>query len=304
MPFNLIVIIGPTASGKTGIAARLARDLGSEVISADSRQVYRGMDIGTGKDLGSYIIDGTAVPFHLIDIVDPLYEFNVFEYHQQFFRCYRDLRSRGIIPILCGGSGLYLESVLLNYRMAAAPAGIDHGKDLEGQDDSALRTLLLSLNPAVHNTTDLRDRRRLIRAIIIARAAAEDTAAPLERGEDVDALVIGIRCERAELRRRIMKRLRERMDAGLLSEVKRLHDEGIPWAKLDFFGLEYRYASRCLQGEYREEEMLALLNTKIHQFAKRQETWFRRMEKKGIAIHWIDGADYGAVQDLVRRALA
>lgn len=304
MPFNLIAILGPTASGKTGIAARLARDLGSEVISADSRQVYRGMDIGTGKDLGAYIIDGTAVPFHLIDIVDPLYEFNVFEYQQHFFRCYRDLRSRGIIPILCGGSGLYLESVLLNYRMVAAPAGIDYGKDMEGQDDSALRTLLLSLNPAVHNTTDLRDRRRLIRAITIARAAAEDAAAPLERAEDVDALVIGIRWERAELRRRIRKRLRERMDAGLLNEVKRLHDEGIPREKLDFFGLEYRYASRCLKGEYREEEMLTLLNTKIHQFAKRQETWFRRMEKKGIAIHWIDGADYGTVQELVRRALA
>jgi tRNA dimethylallyltransferase len=303
MPANLIVILGPTASGKTEIAARLAKDLESEVISADSRQVYRGMDIGTGKDLDAFIVDGVSIPHHLIDIVDPSYEFNVFEYHRHFFRCYRMLRSRGIVPVLCGGSGLYLEAALLDYRMLAVPDNPARYEDLERHDEGALRALLLTLNPAVHNTTDLRDRRRLLRAIAIARAAADGPADRESSEENIAPVVIGIRWERRALRRRITERLRARLACGLLEEVKRLHEAGLSWEKLEYFGLEYRYAGRCLQGWCSEGEMFAKLNTKIHQFAKRQETWFRRMERKGIAIEWIDGADYGAVREFVRQAL-
>jgi tRNA dimethylallyltransferase len=302
MPRTLIVILGPTASGKTSIAARLAKEMGTEVISADSRQVYRGMDIGTGKDRQVYTVDGVDVPYHLVDIVDPSYEFNVFEYQRLFFRCYREMRARRLVPILCGGSGLYLESVLLNYRMTAVPDNPHAREELEALDTDTLRALLFALHPAVHNTTDLHDRRRLIRAITISRASSPDTETPETSGEGVDALVIGIRRERGELRRRITERLQARLADGLLDEVKGLHDAGITWEKLDFFGLEYRYAGRCLRGGIGEEEMVTLLTTKIHQFAKRQETWFRRMERRGIDIHWVDGADYEAVRETVRRS--
>ncbi|MCX5854670.1 MAG: tRNA (adenosine(37)-N6)-dimethylallyltransferase MiaA [Deltaproteobacteria bacterium] len=303
MNYNLIVILGPTASGKTRMAARLARETGSEIISADSRQVYRGMDIGTGKDMGDYIIDGVAVPHHLIDIVDPDYEFNVFEYQKHFFSCFAEMTSRGVIPIMAGGTGLYIESVLRGYRMLFVPENPHLRKELDEADMEMMVKKLLDLNPAVHNTTDLLDRKRLIRAIEIAEHMKIHEGRDNPPAPSIVPLVIGIRWERSVLRRRITDRLRERLASGMVEEVKRLHASGIVWEKLDYFGLEYRYVGLYLQGKIRYNDMFQILNTRIHQYAKKQETWFRRMEKQGIEIHWTPGADYDVMKALLKRYL-
>lgn len=295
---NLLVILGPTASGKTALAARLARELGSEVISADSRQVYRGMDLGTGKDLSEYCVEGVAVPFHLIDIVDPYENFSVFDYQQRFFRCFAELRSRNILPVMVGGTGLYLESVLQAYRMHAVDENPALRDRLAGESMAQLAQRLLALRPNLHNQSDLLEKSRLIRAIEIAehsRQAADLPAAPV-----IDALIVGVRRERSLLRRRITERLRQRLDAGMIEEVRALHESGVTWERLHYFGLEYRYIGLYLQGVLDYEAMLRTLNTRIHQFAKRQETWFRRMERNGAIIHWLDGAD----DDALRRIIA
>ncbi|MCX5842268.1 MAG: tRNA (adenosine(37)-N6)-dimethylallyltransferase MiaA [Deltaproteobacteria bacterium] len=299
-PVNLIVILGPTASGKTKLAARLAKDLHSEIISADSRQVYRGMDIGTGKDLSEYVVDGINIPFHLIDIVDPAYEFNVFEYQRRFFICFSEISSRGMIPIMAGGTGLYIESVLKGYRMLEVPESPKLREELEKEEMDTLGKRLIRLNPASHNTTDLRDRKRLIRAIEIqeftkAWHGSSDGAVPL-----IVPLVVGIYWERSILRQRITHRLEERLQSGMIDEVKNLHASGIQWEKLDYFGLEYRYVGLYLRGILSYKDMFRTLNTRIHQFAKRQETWFRRMEKRGIEIRWINGNDYNSLKKIIQ----
>ncbi|MDO9529294.1 MAG: tRNA (adenosine(37)-N6)-dimethylallyltransferase MiaA [Syntrophales bacterium] len=298
MEYNLIVILGSTASGKTRLAVKLARELGSEIISADSRQVYRGMNIGTGKDLSEYVVDGISVPFHLIDIVDFDHEFNVFEYQRRFFECFLEIYGRAILPIMVGGTGLYIESVLRGYRMLEVPENVSLRKEIETEDMEALAGRLLQLNPSVHNTTDLKDRKRLIRAIEIAEYSrnldSEEISIP-----PIEPLVIGVRWEREILRRRITERLRKRLEEGMIEEVEGLLSSGISWQKLDFFGLEYRYIGLYLQRRLSYDEMFQKLNTRIHQFAKKQGTWFRRMEKQGIEIHWIDNADFNALRDLV-----
>lgn len=298
-PVNLIVILGPTASGKTNLATRLAKDLRSEIISADSRQVYRGMDIGTGKDLSEYVVDGIVIPCHLIDIVDPSYEFNVFEYQRRFFICFSEISSRGMIPIMAGGTGLYIESVLKGYRMLEVPESPKLREELEKEAMDALVKRLLRLNPASHNTTDLCDRKRLIRAIEIqeftkAWHGSSDGAVPL-----IVPLVVGIYWERSFLRQRITHRLEERLQSGMIDEVNNLHASGIRWEKLDYFGLEYRYVGLYLRGILSYKDMFRTLNTRIHQFAKRQETWFRRMEKRGIEIRWINGNDYNSLKKII-----
>ena len=301
MQYNLIVILGPTASGKTRLAARLAGDIGAEIISADSRQVYRGMDIGTGKDLAEYVVEGVSIPFHLINIVNPDNEFNVFEYQRRFFNCFKEISSRGMMSMLVGGTGLYIESVLKGYRMPFVPENSKLRKEVEMADMETLAKRLLERNPEVHNTTDLKDRRRLIRAIEIAE---HTYVHGLDEGVSmppVIPLVIGIRWERSVLRRRITERLQERLKNGMVEEVKRLHESGIGWEKLDYFGLEYRYVRLYLQGKINDTDMFQTLATRIHQFAKRQETWFRRMERKGIEIQWFNGADYEAVQTFIKR---
>jgi len=304
MASNLVVILGPTASGKTRLAVRLARAMGSEVISADSRQVYRGMDIGTGKDLDEYRPDGVAVPYHLIDICDPQEEFSVFEFQRLFYDCYVRLRTRGIVPVLVGGTGLYIDSVLKGYDMREVSEDRSLRAELAGADDQTLAERLKAALPRLHNTTDLADRGRLIRAIEIAEAAQdgrsqeEETVRP-----EIVPLVIGVRWDRAELRRRITRRLQERLAAGLIGEVAHLHEAGIGWERLDAFGLEYRYVSLYLRGILDEKQMVAQLNTRIHQFAKRQETWFRRMERQGTPIHWIDGDDDTALEVITGRLL-
>lgn len=295
--YNLIVILGPTASGKTRLAAKLAGELGSEIISADSRQVYRGMDIGTGKDLAEYVVDGISVPYHLIDIVDPSHEFSVFEYQRRFFECFSEISGRGILPIMVGGSGLYIESVLKGYRMLEVPPNVSLRKELETENMETLAGRLLGLNPAIHNTTDLKDRKRLVRAIEIALHSrdhdSEEVPIPLIKPQ-----VIGVRWNRGILRQRITERLKERFDMGMVGEVERLHASGVSWEKLNFFGLEYRYIGLYLQERLNYNEMFQKLNTRIHQFAKRQETWFRRMERQGITIHWVEDADFDALREL------
>lgn len=296
--WNLIVVLGPTASGKTRLAVRLARKLGGEILSADSRQVYRGMDLGTGKDVSEYSMGGDTVPVHLIDICNPTEEFSVFKFHGLFHEHFRDILRREKIPILVGGTGLYLDSVLRRYRMPSVPFDSALRKRISGEGMEALRGRLLALSPRTHNTTDLIDRDRLIRAIEIATFSLEHPDAVNEPAA-VSPLVIGIRWERSELRRRITVRLKQRLESGMVDEVRSLHERGIEWGRLESFGLEYRFVSLFLQGKIPREEMVRILNIRIHQFAKRQETWFRKMERCGVRIHWIEGADEDAAMDLV-----
>jgi len=296
--WNLIAVLGPTASGKTALAVRLARKIGGEIISADSRQVYRGMDLGTGKDLSEYGCNEDAVPFHLIDICDPTEEFSVFAFQQRFIDCFRDIAARGKIPFLVGGTGLYLDSVLRGYRMAPVPLNASLRERLTGYDMESLRRYFLSIQRDAHNSTDLLERERLIRAIEIAEFSRDHPTAALPSIK-IEPLVIGICLEREELRRKITLRLQTRLQAGMIDEVKRLHDRGVNWERLESFGLEYRYISRYLQHKISHEEMFQILNTRIRQFAKRQETWFRGMGKKGVPIHWMDGPDEEAAFRLI-----
>jgi len=298
--YNLIVILGPTASGKTRLAARLAARMGAELISADSRQVYRGMDIGTGKDLSEYVVDGIRVPYHLIDVAEPGHLFSVFEFQQRFYACFREITARQRMPVLVGGTGLYIESVLRGYRMPPVSEDAALRGELAGKSMEELAAILRRLNPSLHNTTDLTGRERLVRAIEIAVHAATPGPQDVIDRPGIVPLVIGIRWERAVLRERITRRLRERLGQGMIEEVQRLRDAGVSWERLDEMGLEYRYVSLYLRGELAYEEMFRTLNTRIHQFAKRQDTWFRGMERRGIPVHWIEGADEAALLDFVR----
>ena len=304
MKINPIVILGPTASGKTKLAARLAKDLRAEIISADSRQVYRGMDMGTGKDLGDYLVEGTAVPYHLIDIVDPGYEFSVFDYQRCFFQCFSEITAKNVLSVVVGGTGLYMNAVLKGYRMLAVPENYDLRAELQGLGADLLIKRLTELNPSLHNTTDLLDRRRLIRAIEISEASKRHGRGDELNFSPLNPFVIGLHWDRSILRLRITKRLQERLKAGMIEEVKQLHDNGVSWEKLNSFGLEYRYISLYLEGKLNRQDMFRQLNTKIHQFAKRQETWFRRMERQGIVIHWLENPDYEKLKKLVEPVLA
>jgi tRNA dimethylallyltransferase len=297
--YNLIVILGPTATGKTRLAARLAADIGAELISADSRQVYRGMDIGTGKDLAEYVVDGKPVPYHIIDVAEPGHLFSVFEFQQRFYGCFREITTRGRVPIVVGGTGLYIESILRKYRMLPVPENKQLREELKGQGMEELAERLLHLNPALHNTTDLTGRERLVRAIEIAEHMSKHASGDEIERPDIIPLVIGVRWERNMLRERITKRLKERLGQGMIEEVQRLHNSGIPWERLDEMGLEYRYVSLYLQGKLTYDDMFKTLNIRIHQFAKRQDTWFRGMERRGIRIHWIDKSDYDQLWELL-----
>lgn len=301
--YNLLVILGPTATGKTGLAVGLARRLGGEIISADSRQVYRGMDLGTGKDLNEYTLGGVNVSYHLIDIFDPTEECSVFTYQKLFYRCFQEIVRRGNIPLMVGGSGLYLDAVIRGYRLPAVPENQALRMELRGAGMASLRRRFLLLCPEVHNTTNLRERKRLIRAIEIAeftRHHSEDDGPLIP----IFPLVVGIRYERETLRREITSRLEARLAAGMIEEVRVLQEKGLGWERIDSFGLEYRYIGLYLRGKMTREEMVTILNTRIHQFAKRQETWFRRMEKNGVRIHWIENADTDKAISLIACLMA
>lgn len=298
MAKNLVVILGPTASGKTEVAARLAWDLHGEIISADSRQVYRGMDIGTGKDLNQYIINAKKIPYHMIDIIDPRCEFNLFEFQKMFYKIFSQIRNKGNLPVLVGGTGLYLQAVLSGYKMPPAPPEPELRKDLDQKSIEELKEIFFAFKSHLHNKTDLEDKQRLIRAIEIERARNVKNSEQ-EESPEIDAAIFGISWERSVLRQRITSRLEERLKHGMIEEVKRLHAAGLSWRRLGSFGLEYRYISQYLQNLISFDEMKNKLNTAIHQFAKRQETWFRRMERKGIGIKWIQANEYDLLKESV-----
>jgi tRNA dimethylallyltransferase len=284
----MITILGPTATGKTSVAVHLAAQLDAQIISADSRQVYRGMDLGTGKDLGEYELNGKKPPYHLIDIVDPGYEYNIFEFQQDFRKVYHQLSSEDVLPIFCGGSGMYLESVLQGYDMVKVPENVELRQSLEAKDDEEL-SQMLSKKIALHNISDTSDRQRLLRAIEIQ--AYHEKLGETERKPfpAIESTVFGIHFEREIIRKRITYRLEQRLEAGMMKEVEGLLQAGLSPEQLMFYGLEYKFLTQFVIGDIDYGTMFSKLNTAIHQFAKRQMTWFRRMEKKGVKIEWIDG---------------
>ena len=288
MNYNLVTILGPTATGKTGVAAHLAAKLNGEVISADSRQIYRGMDLGTGKDLDDYFVDGVAVPYHLIDIEDAGVHYNVYRFHTDFIKVFNEIEAHGRFPVLCGGSGLYIEAVLKNYRLIEVPPNKELRKELEGKSLAELTEILKSLKPGLHNETDVETDRRAIRAIEIEKYYAENPQMESEMPE-INSLNIGIDFDRELRRQRITNRLKQRLDVGMLDEVQKLLDSGLTPEQLIYYGLEYKYLTLHLTGQLSYNEMFRQLEIAIHQFAKRQMTWFRGMEKRGTKIHWING---------------
>lgn len=288
LSYNLITILGPTATGKTGIAANLAARLNGVVISADSRQVYRGMDLGTGKDYDDYFVNGVEIPSHLVDIENAGVHYNVYRFQTDFIRVFTEIQSRKVFPVLCGGSGLYLEAVLKNYRLIEVPPNKRLRKELEGKSLEELTEILKKLNPKLHNYTDVETDRRAIRAIEIEKYYAENPQLDSEMPK-INSLNIGVDFDREMRRQRITKRLKQRLDEGMLDEVQKLLDSGLTPEQLIYYGLEYKFLTLHLIGELTFDEMFSKLEIAIHQFAKRQMTWFRGMEKRGTKIHWING---------------
>lgn len=286
--YDLITILGPTASGKTPLAAALASRLDSEIISADSRQVYRDMDLGTGKDLADYTVAGKTIPYHLIDIVDPGYKYNVFEYQRDFLQAYQSVRERGKLPILCGGTGLYLEAVLKGYRLIPVPENPELRNRLSDKSLDEL-TRILSSYKKLHNSTDVDTVKRAIRAIEIEEyyltQDVEERSFPT-----INSLIIGVDIDRELRREKITRRLKQRLDEGMVDEVRQLIASGVSPDDLIYYGLEYKYLTLYAIGELTFEEMFHQLEIAIHQFAKRQMTWFRGMERRGFTIHWIDAS--------------
>lgn len=287
----MVTILGPTASGKTSVAVALAADVDGEIISADSRQVYRGMDIGTGKDLDEYTYNGVQVPYHLIDIAEPGAKYNLFEYQRDFYAAYDAVQSHGRVPVLCGGSGLYLESVLKGYQLSTVPPNAQLRSQLEGKSLDELTALLQELKwkngTAMHNTTDVDTAQRAIRAIEIEQHNLEHPM-PQRMSQPVDSLIVGIDIDRDLRREKITRRLKARLDGGMVEEIRSLLDRGIPTADLIYYGLEYKFVTEYVIGLTTYDEMFRRLEIAIHQFAKRQMTWFRGMERRGFTIHWID----------------
>lgn len=286
MNYDLITILGPTASGKTSLAATLAARLKTEIISGDSRQVYRRMDLGTGKDLSDYVVDGYKVPYHLIDIVEPGYKYNVFEYQRDFLVAYEDIKARGLLPILCGGTGMYLESILKGYRLLPVPENKELRERLASKSLEEL-TDILSRYKKLHNSTDVDTVKRAIRAIEIEEYyLTQDVNA--RSFPEIHSLIIGVDIDRNLRRQKITNRLKKRLQEGMVDEVKALLEEGINPDDLIYYGLEYKYLTLYAVGKLSYDDMFSQLEIAIHQFAKRQMTWFRGMERRDFQIHWID----------------
>lgn len=297
--YNLLTVLGPTAGGKTSLAANLANTLNGEIISADSRQVYRGMDIGTGKDIADYTVHENPIPFHLVDIVDAGYKYNVYEFQRDFINAFNDIQNRNKFPVLCGGSGMYIEAILKGYRLINVPVNEDLRLKLSDKSDEELIRILESLKP-LHNKTDIDSRKRIIRAIEIEKYKTEN-----QIQEDdfpyINSLIIGLKFDRQSQRRRITQRLRQRFDEGMIDEVKSLLAKGLTAEDILYYGLEYKFITQHILGELTYDELFSKLETAIHQFAKRQMTWFRKMEREGIKIHWLDG--YASMQDKTDRVM-
>ena len=285
--YNMITILGATASGKTALAANVAYRMNGEVISADSRQVYRNMDIGTGKDYGDYIIEGREVPCHLVDICNAGEKYSVYRYQKDFLTVYNEISGRNKLPVLCGGTGMYIESVLKGYRLLKVPVNKDLRDNLERKTMDEMKDILEGYGD-LHNITDISQRKRLIRAIEIAKYYSDHNIEE-EEFPEINSLVAGLKFDRNSRRKRITERLKDRLKGGMIEEVKSLLESGVSAETLIYYGLEYKFITRHIQGELSYDEMFSQLETSIHRFAKRQMTWFRRMEKNGIEIKWLDG---------------
>lgn len=288
MNYDLVTILGPTASGKTPLAAALAYRLNAEIISGDSRQVYRRMDLGTGKDLADYVVDGKRIPYHLIDIVEPGYKYNVFEFQRDFLQAYDEIRQRGVLPILCGGTGMYIESVLKGYKLLPVSENPELRASLADKSLDELTTILAGYKK-LHNSTDVDTVKRAIRAIEIEEYYRQQPVSAREFPV-INSLVIGVDIDRDLRRAKITRRLKQRLDEGMVDEVRALLDAGIPAEDLIYYGLEYKYLTLYAVGQLTYDEMFHQLEIAIHQFAKRQMTWFRGMERRGFNIHWIDAS--------------
>ncbi len=288
MNYDLVTILGPTASGKTPLAVALAYRLDAEIISGDSRQVYRRMDLGTGKDLADYVVDGKRIPYHLIDIVEPGYKYNVFEFQRDFLQAYDDIRQRGVLPILCGGTGMYIESVLKGYKLLPVPENPELRASLADKSLDELTTILAGYKK-LHNSTDVDTVKRAIRAIEIEEYYRQQPVSAREFPA-INSLVIGVDIDRDLRRTKITRRLKQRLDEGMVDEVRALLDAGIHAEDLIYYGLEYKYLTLYAVGQLTYDEMFHQLEIAIHQFAKRQMTWFRGMERRGFNIHWIDAS--------------
>jgi tRNA dimethylallyltransferase len=298
--FNLVTLLGPTATGKTKLAAYLAKDLNGEIISADSRQVYKFMDIGTGKDLSDYIIDNNEVPYHLINIADPTEEYNLYRYKSDFYQTFEKIKAAEKLPFLVGGTGMYLSAILQNYKLRKADLSENRIRELEKYSEEELGEILLSIKPKQHNITDLITKERIIKAILIEEANQFENN---QSENSISSLNIGIKLDRNEIKRRITYRLNKRLNEGMIDEVNNLVEMGITHNKLSFFGLEYKFISQHLRGELNYNDMYQKLNSAIHSFAKRQMTWFRKMEREGINISWFDGTDYDAVLSFINERM-
>ncbi len=286
MKYNLVTILGPTATGKTQLATALAARIDGEIISADSRQIYRGMDIGTGKDLAEYVVDGKPIPYHLIDIVDAGYKYNVFEYQRDFLKAFESVNQRGHLPILCGGTGLYIEAVLNGYKLLAVPDNQILREQLANKTLDEL-TSILSGYKTLHNQTDVDTVKRAIRAIEIEAYYQTHEEETVEYPE-LKSLIIGVGIDREVRREKITKRLKARLNEGMIDEVKMLLDSGVQPDDLIYYGLEYKFVTNYLLGKLTFDELFTQLEIAIHQFAKRQMTWFRGMERRGFTIYWLD----------------
>ncbi|MDP7027633.1 MAG: tRNA (adenosine(37)-N6)-dimethylallyltransferase MiaA [Candidatus Marinimicrobia bacterium] len=293
--FNIITILGPTATGKTQLSVQLAHKLGGEIISADSRQVYRGMDIGTGKDLNEYNFKDVSIPYHLIDIVAPMEEYNVAQFQRDFQRVYSDITKRKKLPILCGGTGFYIKAVLMDFQLPKTEPDKQLRQKLENWELEDLINELETISPGASVNTPVDTKRRVIRAIEVAKSRDREKETGKRGAENSnlqDTTVIGIEYPREVIRERITKRLHSRLNSGMIEEVEALLIGGVTHHRLDTLGLEYRFISRFLKGDYSKEKMTGLLNTAIHQFAKKQMTFFRNMENNGIKIHWIPEGNF------------
>ena len=297
-PLELITVLGPTATGKTALAVQLANLLGGEIISADSRQIYRGMDLGTGKDLEDYNIDGKKIPYHLIDILDPTEDYNVCRFQTEFQIVYDNIHERGKLPILCGGTGLYLDSVLLNYRFEPINANTELRGNLESKSKEELAIQFQTLDPKFYEKWNTDTKRRIIRGIELAmkNGTPETNSIPNDLSK---TCVVGLQYPREIIRERITARLKFRLENGLIEEVKGLLKNGLPKERLNYFGLEYKFIRQYLDGELTKDELFELLKIAIHQFAKRQRSWFRRMEKRGVNIHWIEQGNLGLAMQMI-----
>lgn len=298
MNYELITILGPTAVGKTRLAALLARKFNGEIISADSRQVYKRMNIGTGKDLEDYIVNGETVKYHLIDILEPTEEFNVYLFQELFYNSFNKIQSNGKLPFLVGGTGMYLSSILSSYNLPKVNFESGRREGLNKKSKKELIAYLKKINANLHNTTDLEIKERIIKAILTAEKTQDRKEIVKQK---IKTFIIGIKEERDKIKKNITERLKFRLANGMIEEVKSLMEEGLSYEKLKFFGLEYKYVSMYLMNEINYNDMSQKLNSAIHKFAKRQMTWFRKMEKEGIEIHWLEGPDFNKAQELIRK---